>query len=93
MKIQLLIRRKAGSTTEVGGVKYHFNDANNHTADVENEDHARFLLNLDPVYVPAPADAETQTAAPADSAAPDGDAPIAAPKAPRKPRAPKAPKA
>lgn len=48
MKIKLLIRRVAGSTVELGGVTYAFSDANDHTCEVENEDHARHLLALKP---------------------------------------------
>lgn len=48
MNIKLLIRRAAGSTVELGGVTYAFSDANDHTCEVENEDHARHLLALKP---------------------------------------------
>jgi hypothetical protein len=47
-----LIRRKGGSNTQIDGVTYSFNDENDHTADVENEDHIRWFLSV-PTYLAA----------------------------------------
>jgi hypothetical protein len=44
MKIQLLIRRKHGSTTTLGDKSYVFNDANDHTCEVTDEAHIAWML-------------------------------------------------
>lgn len=68
MKIKLLIRRAAGSTVELDGVAYTFNEANDHTCEVDDENHARRLLEQKPaVFVEA--DAVASKAAEADKPA------------------------
>lgn len=102
MKIQLLIRRKAGSTVVAGGTKYVFNDENDHTCEVDDDDLAARLLEQEPrVFVeveqsklpPVVPPVSTTVSIPAAGAVEKKDsAPKAEtkPKATRKPRAPKA---
>jgi hypothetical protein len=53
MKIQLLPRRKNGSTTILDDKSYVFNDANDHTCEVVDEAHIAWMLGPDTggVYV------------------------------------------
>lgn len=46
MKIQSIIRRKNGTTVDLGGTVYFFSPANDHVCDVENEAHAERFLSI-----------------------------------------------
>lgn len=46
MKIEILIRRKAGSTVVLDGETYLWNDANGHVCEVKNAEHAKRLLSF-----------------------------------------------
>lgn len=60
MKIKLLIRRATGSTVEMDGVTYVFNAANDHTCEVDNDEHAQRLLDQEPhVFVESDPAAKT----------------------------------
>ena len=86
-KIQSKIRRAAGSTVTLDNKTYVFNNANDHTAVVEEPLHIERLLSITEGFrlVGAVADGEVvSTPQP-----PAGDEP---PKAARKPRTPKAAK-
>lgn len=86
-KIQSKIRRAAGSTVTLGEKTYVFNNANDHTAVVEEPLHIERLLSITEGFrlVGAVADGEV-VSTPQPSA---GDE---SPKAARKPRTPKAAK-
>ena len=45
MKIESVIRRKAGSSQTIGGITYHWNDKNGHVCEVEDPEHAKILLS------------------------------------------------
>ena len=93
MNIKLLIRRAAGSTVELGGVTYVFNDANDHACEVENEDHALHLLALKPCVFVAVDQVIEDEESEGDDQPPVGQDPADIPaKAPRNPRAKKAAK-
>lgn len=45
MKIESVIRRKTGSSQTIGGITYHWNQANGHVCEVDNPEHAKILLS------------------------------------------------
>jgi hypothetical protein len=45
MKIESIIRRKAGSSQTIDGITYRWNQANGHVCEVENPEHAKILLS------------------------------------------------
>lgn len=89
-KIQSKIRRAAGSTVTLDNETYVFNNANDHTAVVEDPLHIERLLSITEGFrlVGAVADGEV-VSTPQPKQPPAGDEP---PKAARKPRTPKAAK-
>ena len=62
MFIESLIKRKKGSTVTLGQNTYLFNDANNHTCEVVDENHINLLLGIPKGYQAAD-QAEESTAA------------------------------
>lgn len=58
MKIESIIKRKAGSTVTLGAETYRFNDANEHICEVDNETHAELLLSIPSGFRLAPGEPE-----------------------------------
>lgn len=79
MKIEILIRRKAGSTVVLDDETYAWNDANGHVCEVNNAEHAKRLLSF-PHFVKA--DPAGKVVSDPGANAPE----VKADKAPRKPR-------
>jgi len=69
MKIESIIRRKAGSSQTIGGITYHWNDQNGHVCEVDDPEHADILLSHPEGWRAVAADANSRPKASDESKA------------------------
>lgn len=73
MKIESVIRRKAGSSQTIGGITYHWNEQNGHVCEVDDPGHAEILLSHPEGWRAVAADANSKPKAGAEQGG-DGEA-------------------